>query len=80
MNDGYRHCVKSVCIRSFSGPYFPAFGLNTERYEYLFVFSPNGENTDQKNSKYGHFLRSVYWVHAVGVAMKWSLDEKKFLP
>ena len=24
--------MKSVCIRSFSGPYFPAFGLNTERY------------------------------------------------
>ena len=24
--------VKSVCIRSYSGPYFPAFGLNTERY------------------------------------------------
>ena len=26
------HCVKSVRIRSFSGPYFPKFGLNTERY------------------------------------------------
>ena len=26
------HCVKCVCIRSFSGPYFPAFGLNTARY------------------------------------------------
>ena len=26
------HCVKSVNIRSYSGPYFPAFGLNTERY------------------------------------------------
>ena len=25
-------CVKSVHIRSYSGPYFPAFGLNTERY------------------------------------------------
>ena len=27
------HCVKSVRIRSYSGPYFPAFGLNTERYK-----------------------------------------------
>ena len=27
------HCVKRVHIRSFSGPLFPAFGLNTERYE-----------------------------------------------
>ena len=26
------HCVKSVCIRSCSGPHFPAFGLNSERY------------------------------------------------
>ena len=26
-----KHCLKSVRIRSYSGPYFPAFGLNTER-------------------------------------------------
>ena len=26
------HCVKSVRIRIFSGPYFPAFGLNMETY------------------------------------------------
>ena len=26
------HCVKSVRIPSLSGPYFPAFGLNAERY------------------------------------------------
>ena len=36
------HCVKSVGIRGFSGPYCPAFGLNK----------------GQKNSKYGHFSRS----------------------
>ena len=34
------HCVKSVRIRSYSGPHFPAFGLNT----------------DQNNSEYGHFF------------------------
>ena len=27
-----RHCVISVRIQSFSGQYFPAFGLNKERY------------------------------------------------
>ena len=27
----FPHCVKSASIRSCSGPYFPAFGLNTER-------------------------------------------------
>ena len=26
------HCMKSVRIQSFSGPYFPAFGLNKEKY------------------------------------------------
>ena len=33
------HCVKSVRIRGYSGPYFPSFGLKTERF--LSVFSPN---------------------------------------
>ena len=27
-----RQCMKSVRIRSYSGPHFPAFGLNAERY------------------------------------------------
>ena len=27
-----QHYVKSVHIQSFSGPYFPVFGLNTEGY------------------------------------------------
>ena len=27
------HCVKSVRIRSYSGPYISGFGLNTERYK-----------------------------------------------
>ena len=56
------HCVKSVRIRSFSGPCFPAFGLNTERYSVeILRISPYSvrirENTGHKNSKYGHFLR-----------------------
>ena len=32
MFDRVFYCVKSVRIRSFSGPDFPAFGLNTERF------------------------------------------------
>ena len=51
------HCVKSVQIRSFSGPYFPAFGLNTERYSSYFVRTR--ENTDQKK------LRILVIFHAV---------------
>ena len=49
-----KHCVKSVRIRSYSGPYFPAFGLNTQSS----VFSSNAENADQIKSEYGHSLRS----------------------
>ena len=31
-----KRCVKSVRIWSYSGPDFPAFGLNTERYVVYF--------------------------------------------
>ena len=48
------HCVKSVCIRSFSSPFFPAFALDTERSEYSVRMR---ENTGQSNSEYGHFSR-----------------------
>ena len=27
------HCIKIVHIRSYSGPYFPAFSPNTGKYE-----------------------------------------------
>ena len=41
--------MKSVHIRSFSGPHFPAFGLNREKYFYLFIFGPNaGEYRPEK--------------------------------
>ena len=39
--------------RSYSGPHFPAFGLNSVRM---------WENVDQNNSEYGHFSRSVSHV------------------
>ena len=31
-NDSLSHCVKNVCIRTYSFLHFPPFGLNTERY------------------------------------------------
>ena len=43
------HYLKSVPIRSFSGPYFPAYGLNAV----------------QKNSEYGHFSRSVFFTNVL---------------
>ena len=50
------HCVKSVRIRSYSGPHFPVFGLNTERKCGILVRMR--ENADQNNSEYGLFSRS----------------------
>ena len=54
------HCVKSLRIRSCSGPHFPALRLNTERE--ILRISPYSvrmrENVDQDNSEYGHFSRS----------------------
>ena len=59
---GDNDCVKSVRIWSFSGPYFPTFGLNTERRgtQYSPYSVRMRENMDQKNSGYGHFPRSEY--------------------
>ena len=60
------HCVKSVRIQSFSGPCYPAFGLNEKRdtetkRDSIFPYSVQiRENTDQKNSKCGHFSSSEH--------------------
>ena len=68
----YKNCVKIVRIRSFSSLHFSGFGLNAERYFVSLIIqskfreilgiSPysvrNQGNADQKNSEYGHFLRS----------------------
>ena len=56
------HCVKSVQIRIFSGPYFPAFGLNTERYgdtPYLSVFSPNAGKYGPEKTPYLDIFHAV---------------------
>ena len=45
----------------FSGPYFPVFALNMERYEVsLRIQSECGKIRTRKNSVSGHFSRSVY--------------------
>ena len=61
------HCVKSVRIRSYSGPHFTGFGLNTERYGVSFrIQSESGKmhtritpNTDTFHAySYSIFPRS----------------------
>ena len=61
-----RHCVKSVRIRSFSGPYFPAFGLNRERYGIsLRIQTECGKIRNSKTSNIDTF-------HAVRTISHWS--------
>ena len=45
------HCLKSACIRSFSGPYFPKSWVNTEIYT-INLRNWIWENRDHKNSEY----------------------------
>ena len=56
-----KHCVKSVLIRSYSGPYFPAFWLNTERYECKQSFSCKQSLVFEKRNESGFvFLLFVF--------------------
>ena len=67
INHQNTHCVKSVHIRSYSGPYFPAFGLNMERYGVsLRILSEWRKNMGQNNSEYRNFLHndSCSWTLA----------------
>ena len=50
-------CVKSVRIRGYSGPHFPAFGLNMERLRISPYSVEMRESMDQNNSEYKHFSR-----------------------
>ena len=58
------HCVKSVHIWSFSGPYFLVFGLNTERYGVLLrIQSECGKIWTRKIPNTDIFLRTVCLYH-----------------
>ena len=54
------HCMKSIQILSFSGLYFPVFGLNTEIYfTNLCIQSKCRKIWTRKNSVFRHFSRSI---------------------
>ena len=63
--------MKSFHIRSYSGPYFPAFGINTERYGvFLSIQSECGKmwtgitpNTDTSRSARLKFKTSQSFGH-----------------
>ena len=56
----WHHCVKMSKYGVFSVPYFPEFGLNTERYSVsLRIQSEVEKIRTRKNSVFGHFSRSA---------------------
>ena len=64
MNIKKGHCMKSALIRSFSGPYFPAFGLNMERYPVsLSIQSKCGKIWTRKISNTDAFHAMVLSIH-----------------
>ena len=66
------HCVKSVRIRSFSGPYFLAFELNTVRYSVsLRIQSKCGKILTRKTPNTDTF-------HVVSIAQKIKFSIKHF--
>ena len=64
------HCMKNVHIRSFPGPYFPAFGLITERYGvFLRIQSECGKmrirNTPNMNTFHAACFVLLYTYHKI---------------
>ena len=54
-----KHCMKSVRIRSYSGPHFSAFGLNAKTYGVSFrIRSECWKKRTKITPEYGHFSRS----------------------
>ena len=54
------HCVKSVCIWGYYGPYFSVLGLNVKIYGVnLRIQSEYRKIRTRNNSVFGHFPRSV---------------------
>ena len=68
--------MKSVRIRSFSGPYFPAVGLNMDKYGVsLRIQSEWGTKTDQKNYEYRHFSRWFFFIEKK--LREWYVDKEE---
>ena len=68
------HCMEGVRIRSYSGPHFLAFGLNTERYGVsLHIKSEFGEIRNRITPNRDTF-------HVVYTRLIFNEYQKKYLP
>ena len=72
------HCVKTVRVRRFSGPYFPPFVLNTERYSVsLHIQSECGKIRTRKTTNTDNFIQ---WSQLIFTIKKVFLEAAKQAP
>ena len=65
-------CVKSVRIRSFSGPYFPSLGVKTERYS-VYIQSVCGKIRTRKT----HNTDTFHAVNNTIAVIVWCIEFRK---
>ena len=65
----HQHCVKNVLIRSYSARYFPAFGLNTERYERSIQLNCFVNETFTREIVFWLFI--ILWLELVNLKFRW---------
>ena len=74
------HCVKSTCIRNYSGPSFPHLDWKRRDIPYSSYSVWMRENVDQNNSEYQHFLRSELFTEKLcNICLIWSHKNMSFL-
>ena len=74
------HRVKSVLTRCFIGPYFSAFGLNTEVLSLISVFSPNaGKYRPEKLRIWTLFTSSAKVFQKIFMRFEKKYDQLKKL-
>ena len=66
---GRYHSVKSVCIRSFTGPYFPVFGLNTERCSVSVRIQSESRKIRTRKTPNMDTFHAVFTSHLVGESL-----------
>ena len=82
-----KHCVKGVRIRSYSGPHFPVFGLNTDRYGVSLSIQskcgkmrtriiPNTGTFYAVKLKMTYFIKLIFWA---SINTVWLIENIKSL-
>ena len=72
-------CVKSVRIRSYFGPNFPAFGLNTERYPVSFRIQSEYGNIRNRITQNTDTFYAVVHDHIVAFFLSFDIFHELFI-